>query len=204
MASKKSAVSGSSSVPQPPFITQLIRDYNIPNNIQIRLLTSQEAKKWKTSGLNDENLLVLGRKHIEIIRLPIHHLILQFLSALRLHLMQLIPNSLKFLVASIILNEVEEKNITVEDLIFVFNFKRTPSKPGAPRGQMSTFYLSTSKNYYIFVGSTAVDKDWDSPRNLLVVSGEWVPQGFNHTHFPLVNTFSTGKNTCLCFSEIDF
>ena len=108
--------------------------------------------------------------------------------------MQLTPNSLKFLVASIILNEVEGKNITVEDLIFVFNVKRTPTKPGTPRGQLSTFYLSTSKNDYMFSGSTAVDKDWDSPRGLLVISGEWIPQGFNRTHFPLVNKFSLGKN----------
>ena len=143
--------------------------------------------------------LVLGRKHIETIGLPIHHLILQFLSALHLHPMQLNPNSLKFLIASVILNEVEGKNIAVEDLIFAFNVKRTPSKPDAPKGQMSTFYLSASKNYYIFAGSAIADKDWDSPRNLLVVNDEWVPQGFNCTHFPLVNTFSTGKNVCLCF-----
>ena len=96
--------------------------------------------------------------------------------------------------ASIILNEVEKKNITVEDLLFVFNVKRTPTKPGAPKGQFGTYYLSASKNYYIFSGSAAMDKDWDSPRGLLVVSGEWIPQGFNHTHFPLVDKFSTGKN----------
>ena len=113
--------------------------------------------------------------------------------------MLLTPNSLKFLVASIILNEVEKKNIIVEDLLFAFNVKRTLSKPGAPRGKMGTYYLSASKYFYIFSGSTAVDKDWDSPRSLLVVSGEWIPQGFDHTFFPLVNKFSTGKNDFLYF-----
>ena len=199
MASKKSIVSGSSSAPQPPFITQLIRDLNIPNNIQIRLLSNDEANYWKTAGLKDDNLIVLGKKHIETIRLPIHPLILQFLSALRLHPMQLTPNSHKFLVASIILNEVEKKDITVEDLLFAFNIKRTPSKPGAPRGQFGTYYISASKKFYIFSGSTVVDKDWDSLRTLLVVRGEWIPQGFDRSLFPLVNKFSTGKNVCLYF-----
>ena len=134
MASKKSVASGSSSAPQPPFITQLIRDLNIPNNIQIRLPSNDEADYWKTAGLNNDNLIVLGRKYIEKIRLSIHPLILQFLSALHLHPMQFTPNSLKFLVASVILNEVEKKNITVEDLLFAFNVKRTPSKPSAFRG----------------------------------------------------------------------
>ena len=73
--------------------------------------------------------------------------------------MQLALNSIKILVASIILNEVEKKNITVEDLLFVFNVKRTPTKPSAPRGQLGTYYLSASKNYYIFSGSATVDKD---------------------------------------------
>ena len=104
----------------------------------------------ETSCLGDENLLVLGKKHIKTICLPIHPLILQFLSALHLHPMQLTPNSLKFLVASIILNEVKKKNITVEDLLFVFSVKRTPTKPSAPKGQFDTYYLSASKNYYIF------------------------------------------------------
>ena len=76
MASKNIVTSKSSSAPQPPFITQLIRDYNIPNDIQIRLPTPQETEKWKIFGLGDENLLVLGKKHIETIRLPIHPLIL--------------------------------------------------------------------------------------------------------------------------------
>ena len=111
--------------------------------------------------------------------------------------MQLTPNSLKFLVVSIILNEVEKNNITIEDLLFAFNVKRTPSKPGAPRGQLGTYYLSASKNFYIFSGNATVDKDWDSPRSLLVVSGEWILQGFDRTFFPLVNKFSTGKNDFL-------
>ena len=108
--------------------------------------------------------------------------------------MQLTPNSLKFLVASVILNEVERKNIVVEDLLFAFKVKRTPSKLGAPKKQMGTFYLSASKNYYMFSGSAAVDKDWDSPRNLLVISGDWIPQGFNRSNFHLVDKFSTSMH----------
>ena len=70
MAFKKSSTS------QAPFITQLIKDCNIPNNIQIRLLSPTESANWKTSGLGNENLIMLGKKHIETIRLPIHPLIL--------------------------------------------------------------------------------------------------------------------------------
>ena len=140
---------------------------------------------------------MLGRKHIETIRLPIHPLILQFLTALRLHPMQLTPNSFKFLTAAIILNEVEGKNIFVEDLLFVFKVKRTPTKPGLPKTQMSTFYLSTSKNYFIFSASNTVDKDWD--RHLLVVTGAWIPKGFSRSNFSLVDKFSTGMNGYLFF-----
>ena len=108
--------------------------------------------------------------------------------------MQLTLNSLKFLIASIILNEIERKNITVKDLLFIFNVKRTPTKLGTSKGQLSTFYLFASKNYYMFSRSAAVDKDWDSFRGFLVISSEWIPQGFNRTHFPLVTKFSLGKN----------
>ena len=82
--------------------------------------------RWRISGL-DDNLLVLAKKHIETIRLPIHPMILQFLSALQIHPMQLTPNSLKYIVAAIILNEVEGKGITINDLIFTFNVKKMPT-----------------------------------------------------------------------------
>ena len=197
MASKKISTAYSSSTPPPSFIAQMIRDLNIPSSIQIRLLSNDEADNWKTSGLKDDNQIVLGRKHIETMRLPIHPLILQFLSALHLHPMQLTPNFLKFLTASIILNEVEKKNITVEDLLFVFKVKRTPTKLGAIKSSFGTYYLSASKNFYIFSTSVAVDKDWDSPRTLLVVSGEWIPKDFDRTIFPLVSKFSLGKHDFL-------
>ena len=191
MASNNTTVN-KSSAPQPPFITQLIKDCNIPNNIRLRLPSPTESENWRTSGLGNENLIMLGKKHIEIIRLPIHPLILQFLAALRLHPMQLTPNSFKFLTASIILNEVEGKDISVEDLLYVFKVKRTPTKSGLPKSPMGTFYLSASKNYFMFSASTTVDKDWD--RNILVVSGAWFPKDFNHSIFPLVDRFSTGMN----------
>ena len=159
MASKNIMTSKSSSAPQPPFITQLIKDCNIPSNIRVRLPTPTESENWRLSGLGNENLIMLGKKHIETIHLPIHPLILQFLAALHLHPMQLTPNSFKFLTASIILNEVEGKDISVEDLLYIFKVKRTQSKPGLPKNQMGTFYLSASKNYFMFSASTTVDKD---------------------------------------------
>ena len=104
--------------------------------------------------------------------------------------MQLTPNSFKFLTASIILNEVEGKDISVEDLLYVFKVKRTPTKSSLPKSPIGTFYLSTSKNYFMFSASTTMDKDWD--RNILVVSDAWFPKDFNHSIFPLVDRFSTG------------
>ena len=175
MAPKKITIVDSSSNPPPPFVTQMIKDLNIPSNIQIKLLSNDEADFWKTSGLKDENQIVLGRKHIETMRLPINPLILQFLYALCLRPMQLTPNSFKFLTASIILNEVEKQDIIVEDLLFVFKVKKTPTKPDAPKSPLGTYYLSASKNFFIFSASTRVDKGWDSPRTLLVISGEWIP-----------------------------
>ena len=106
--------------------------------------------------------------------------------------MQFTPNSFKFLTASIILNEIEGKYISVEDLLYIFKVKRTHTKPGLPKSQMGTFYLSASKNYFMFSASTTVDKDWD--RNLLVVSGAWFPKDFNRSIFPLVDKFSTYMN----------
>ena len=99
------------------------------------------------------------KRHIETIRLPIHPMILQFLFALQIHPMKLTPNFLKFIVVAIILNEVEGKNITVNDLLFTFSVKKTPSKPSNPR-QYLTYYLSASKNYFMFFGKLVVDKDW--------------------------------------------
>ena len=91
------------------FVSQLIKDCNIPASIKIRPLVQEEENKWRTIGLGDDNLLVLGKRQIETIRLPIHPMILQFLSTLQIHPMQLTPNSLKFIVAAIILSEVEGK-----------------------------------------------------------------------------------------------
>ena len=85
----------------------------------------------------------------------------------------------------------------MEDLFFVFKVKRTPTKLGLPKSQMSTFYLSTSKNYFIFSASNTVDKDWD--RHLLVITGAWIPEGFNRSNFPLVDKFTTGMNGYLFF-----
>ena len=81
MAPKKSVASKSSSSIPFPYVSRLIRDCNIPNTIQIRPITVEEENRWRIEGL-DDNLLVLGKKHIEMIHLPIHPMILQFLFAL--------------------------------------------------------------------------------------------------------------------------
>ena len=58
MAPKKSVAGESSSSSQLPYINKLIRDCNIPNNIQIKPLTPDEAERRKTSGLDDFSFLV--------------------------------------------------------------------------------------------------------------------------------------------------
>ena len=45
---------------------------------------------------------------------------------------QFTPNSLKCIVATIILNEVEKKNIMVEDFLFAYKAVKTPTNPKAP------------------------------------------------------------------------
>ena len=111
---------------------QLIKECNIPDNIKFTPLSLEEENRWRVSGLGDDNV-VLGKRHIETIHLPVYSLILQFLSALQIHPMQLTPNSLKFIVVAIILNEIEGKGITVNDLLFTFNVKKIPSKPNSPK-----------------------------------------------------------------------
>ena len=69
MAPKKATASKSSSSTQLPHISQLIKDCNIPDTIQIRVLAIEEENRWRTAGL-DDNLLVLGKRHIETICLP--------------------------------------------------------------------------------------------------------------------------------------
>ena len=95
----------------------LIKDCNIPSSVNIRHITEAEERRWKVEGL-EPDLLVLDKFHIETLHFPLHPMILQILSTLQLHLMQLTPNSLKCIVATIILNEVEKKGITVKDFLF--------------------------------------------------------------------------------------
>ena len=127
MAPKKAIASKSSTSTQLPHISQLIKDGNIPSAIKIRPLTAEEENiQWILSF--DDNLLVLGKRHIETIHIPIHPIILQFLSSLQILSMQLTLNSFKFIVAVVILNEVEGKGITINDLLFTINVKKTTSK----------------------------------------------------------------------------
>ena len=95
-------------------ISNLIWDCNIPSSINIRHLTEKGEKIWKTDGL-EPSLLVQGKHHIKTLCLPLHPMILQIISIMQIHPMQLTPNSPKCIVATIILNEVEKKGITVED-----------------------------------------------------------------------------------------
>ena len=85
-------------------------------------------------------------------------MILQILFVLQVRPMQLTPNSLKCIVASIILNKVEKKNITVEDFLFAYKAMKTPTNTKAPPKQYVTYYLS-AKNYYVYSRKLAVDKD---------------------------------------------
>ena len=103
------------------------------------------------------------------------------------------PNSLKCIVTFIILNEVEKKGITIEDLLFAYKVNRSPSnKP------YWTFYF-TSRRYFLYTGKQPIDKDWETTGGLYVISGAWASSHFNGTAFPLINNFSRGK--LLCFSN---
>ena len=112
-------------------VSDLIRDCNIPSSICIRPITEAEERKWRVEGL-DSGILILGKRHIETICFPLHPMILQFLFVLQAHPMQLTPNSLKCIATTIILNEVENKNITVEDFLFAYKAMKTPTSLKAP------------------------------------------------------------------------
>ena len=128
MAPKRSTQSKSSPSTSSTKISDLIRDCNIPNFVGIRHIIEAEERRWRVEGLNP-GLLVLGKRHIETIRFPLHTMILQILSILQVHPMQLTPNSLKCIVATIILNEVEKKGITVEDFLFFLQSCKNTHKP---------------------------------------------------------------------------
>ena len=81
--------------------------------------------------------------------------------------MQLNLKSLKCIVASGILNEVEKKNITVKDLLFAYKVNKSPSKSSTK--QYQTFYF-TSRRYFLSSGKQPVDKDWESTEGLYVIS----------------------------------
>ena len=84
--------------------------------------------------------------------------------------MQLTPNSLKFILAAIILNETEGKGMTVNDLFSTYNVKKTPSKPNSPK-QYLTYYLSASKKHFMFIDKLVVDKDWETAGGIYTISG---------------------------------
>ena len=128
MAPRKSAQTKSSPSNPSTKISDLIRDCNIPNSINIRHIAEREEKIWKSDGL-EPGLLVLGKRHIETLSFPLHPMIFQIFSVLQIHPMRLTPNSLKCIVATIILNEVEKKGITIEDFLFAYRAVKTPQNP---------------------------------------------------------------------------
>ena len=125
MAPKKSAQTKSSPSNPTTKISDLIRDCNIARSVNIKHITEREEKIWKSDGL-EPGLLVLGKHHIETLCFPLHPMILQIFSILQVHPMQLTPHSLKCIVATIILNEVEKKGITIEDFLLAFRVVKTP------------------------------------------------------------------------------
>ena len=75
MAPKKYVQSRLSSSTPSTKVSDLIRDCNIPSSVHIRPITGAEEKRWRIEGL-DFGLLVLGKRHIEIIHFPLHPMIL--------------------------------------------------------------------------------------------------------------------------------
>ena len=75
MAPKKYAQIKSSPSNPTTKISDLIRDCNIPSSINIRHITEREEKVWRSDGL-EPGLLVLGKRHIETLRFPLHPMIL--------------------------------------------------------------------------------------------------------------------------------
>ena len=195
MAPKKSKASKPSPTTITTNIADLRKDCNIPNSVQVRHIIEAEERRWRFEGLG-KDLLVLDKKHIETIRLPIHPLVLQCLSTLQVHPMQLIPNSVKFIVAFAILDEAEGKNISLCDLLYAFRFKTLTNPNILPKGY-NTFYLSSnnpsSKKVFMFTSKLAVDKDWETTGGLFFINGEGIPSSLNCEAFPLPHIFARSK-----------
>ena len=178
MAPKKSKQSRPSPSTPPTNISDLIRDCDIPNSVKIRSISEEVEKKWRTEGLS-ENLLVLGKRHIETIHCPIHPLILQFTAAHRILLMQLTLNSIKCIVASIILNEVEDKRITLTDLLFALRINKTPTPPNALSRAYNIFYLFTNNPHQRSSLCSPVSRWWTKTERLRVVFLSSMANGFH-------------------------
>lgn len=159
--------------------------------------------------------LVLGKSHIETLRFPIHPLIFQFTAAHKIHLMQLTSNSIKCLVASIILIEVEDKKITLDNLLFALQINKTPIPPSNPSRSSYTFYLTannpSSKKILCFLAN----KQWIRTRKLLAIFWSLVMVGshpisikkFSQSppNFPLVSIYTPtifSFISCLCLSNL--
>lgn len=179
MAPKRSK---SKSPNTPDEVWQLAEELGIPPIVHIKPIEEDELRRWRVEGLAND-VLVLGRCHLEILRFLLHPLVLQFVTTHKAHLMQLTPNSIKCVVAFIILYEVEGKGITLADLFFAFNINKTPTQPSTPPNEYCTNFLTasnpSSQKYFIFLGKQVVDKDWETARGLLVITGNWIPPQFD-------------------------
>ena len=109
--------------------------------------------------------------------------------------MQLTPKSLKCIVATIILNEVEKQWIIVEDFLFAYKAVKNPQNPKTPAKQFLTFYLYARK-YHVYSGKLSVDKDWEIAGGLFVISDDRMSPKFDMFAFLLVNKFTRCKFHC--------
>lgn len=76
MAPKKSKQGKSPSTPMAD-VLKMIKEFNIPYSVHIYPIIEDKVRRWEGEGLG-VSVLVLGKRHIETLRFPIHHLILQF------------------------------------------------------------------------------------------------------------------------------
>lgn len=188
---------------------ELIRDFDIHAIVKIRPIQDDEERRWKGKGLGT-GVLVLGRWHIEILCFPIHYLILQFAIAHKLYLMKLTPNSLQCLVASIILNEVKGKGITLANLLYTLQINKTPFAPSGPPQSYYTFYLTannpSSKNFIYFLWKTSHWQRMGNHIGLFVIVGTRFLPILARKHFqPLLNSPKISIHVCSAlFSPLQY
>lgn len=121
----------------------------------------------------------------------------QFAGAHQVHLIQLTPNSIKCLVAAVILNEVEDKKICLAVFLFALRINQTPVIKNAPICSFQTYYLSSNapqdKKYYMYNEKLSTDKDWEYSGGLFVFSGSWALPNYDCALYPMATNFKNGE-----------